>query len=124
MAWTKYIGGRLESRFQYSIGINYNTFPWPNANENQKQRVRSAAQSVLDARNQFPGATLADLYDSDVMKPVLRNAHQKLDSTVEGLYKRGGFQSDRERVEHLFALYEKLVAPLTAPGGKRRRKGP
>ncbi len=31
MAWLAHVGGRLESRFQYGIGVVYNTFPWPEA---------------------------------------------------------------------------------------------
>ena len=77
---------------------------------------------MLDARTKFPNATLADLYDPDTMPPELRKAHHKLDAAVDALYKRGGFDSDRERVEHLFMLYEKLVAPLTASAGKAKRK--
>jgi hypothetical protein len=56
------------------------------------------------------------------MPVELRKAHHKLDAAVDGLYKRGGFASDRERVEYLFALYEKLVAPLEAAAGKVKRK--
>ena len=29
MAWLAHIGGRLESRFSYTHGLVYNTFPWP-----------------------------------------------------------------------------------------------
>jgi hypothetical protein len=30
MAWLRrQIGGRLESRYRYSMGIVYNPFPWP-----------------------------------------------------------------------------------------------
>ena len=29
MAWLRHIGGRLESRYRYSIGLVYNTFPMP-----------------------------------------------------------------------------------------------
>lgn len=83
------------------------------------------AKAVLDARAAHPGATLADLYDPDVMPADLRKAHTALDKAVDALYRRGGFASDRERVEHLFALYEKAVAPLqaAAKAPKRKRKG-
>ena len=121
MAWLKNIGGRLESRLSYSGGIVYNTFPWPEASEAQKQKIRELAQAVLDARAKFPNATLADLYDPDAMPPELRKAHQKLDAAVDALYRRTGFQSDRERVEHLFMLYEKLANPLLARAGKTKR---
>ena len=46
------------------------------------------------------------------MPPDLRKAHQALDRAVDKLYRRGGFASERERVEHLFMLYEKMIAPL------------
>lgn len=122
MAWLRYIGGRLESRYRYSIGIVYNPFPWPEADERQKARVSSLADSVLTARAQFPGATMADLYDSDVMPVDLHNAHRALDGAVDKLYRSNPFTGDRERVEHLFARYEKLVSPLTAIPKKQRRK--
>lgn len=112
MAWLRYIGGRLESRYRYSIGIVYNTFPWPTMSEVQKQAIGNFAQGVLDARNSFPGATLADLYDPDLMKPTLRRAHDRLDRAVERLYRNEPFTDDRDRVEHLFRLYERLITPL------------
>lgn len=86
-----------------------------------ERRIRRSAQAVLDARAKFPDATLADLYDPGTMPADLRKAHKKLDDAVDALYKRGGFQSDRERVEHLFMLYEKLAAPLAASAGKKKR---
>src|ERR1019366_335011 len=113
MAWLRQIGGRLESRLRYSIGIVYNPFPWPEEVTDQKRaKVRSLAQSVLDARLQFPNSTLADLYDVDAMPPQLRKAHSALDDAVDKLYRPGAFSGDRDRVEHLFRQYEKLVAPI------------
>ena len=29
MAWVRQVTGRLESRFQYSVKLVYNNFPWP-----------------------------------------------------------------------------------------------
>jgi hypothetical protein len=114
MAWLRQIGGRLESRYRYSIGIVYNTFPWPEANDRQRARIRSLAQAVLDARAQFSTSTLADLYDADVMPWQLRKAHRALDRAVDKLYRSAPFTGDRDRAEHLFGLYERLVAPLVA----------
>jgi hypothetical protein len=102
----------LESRYRYSIGIVYNTFPWPQATDKQQVAIEALAQHVLDVRAKFPDASLADLYDSTGMKPELRRAHRDLDVAVERLYSRAKFESDRQRVEHLFGLYEKLVTPL------------
>ena len=56
------------------------------------------------------------------MPPNLRKAHQALDRAVEKLYRRSGFASDRERVEHLLGLYEKMTAPLTAAAKPKRTR--
>lgn len=115
MAWMRHIGGRLESRYRYSVGVVYNTFPWPEVDESQRSRIEALAQSVLDARAQFAGASLADLYDVDLMKPELARAHRALDGAVDRLYRTTAFTSDRERVEHLFGRYERLIMPPLAP---------
>ncbi len=113
MAWLRHVGGRLESRYRYSIGLVYNTFP-PPPDGADLSKLEPLAQTVLDARVAHPGATLADLYDPDLMPPNLRRAHRALDRAVDRLYRPGGFASERERVEHLFMLYEKMRAPLEA----------
>ena len=59
MAWMRQIGGRLESRYSYGVGVNYNTFPTPTRWANN-DKIESLAQSVLDARAAYPDATLAD----------------------------------------------------------------
>ena len=120
MAWLRHIGGRLKSDYRYSIGIVYNTFPMP-PTDSDMSRLDALAQAVLDARATHSGATLADLYDPDLMPPNLRRAHQALDRVVDRLYRRVGFASERERVEHLFMLYEKMRTPLEV-GMKKRKK--
>ncbi len=123
MAWLRHIGGRLKSDYRYSIGLVYNNFPTPPEGANLS-RLESLAQAVLDARAAHPDATLADLYDPDLMPPNLRRAHQAIDRAVDRLYRRGGFASERERVEHLFTLYERMQSPVEAAAKastKRRR---
>ena len=120
VSWLHYIGGRLESRYRYSIGLVYNTFPLPPVPAERLKRLTPYAEAVLTARAAHPNATLADLYDPDLMPVNLRKAHQALDRAVDRLYRRSPFPSDRERVEHLLVLYEKMIAPLSAPKPKRR----
>ena len=124
MAWLRQIGGRLKSDYRYSVGIVYNTFPWPDATDQQRARIHTFAQSVLDARAQFPQSTLADLYDIDTMPPQLRKAHRALDAAVDKLYRSTAFAGDRDRAEHLFGLYETLIAPLVvAAASPKERRG-
>ena len=123
MAWVKQICGRLKSDYRYSNSLVYNNFPWPESPSfKHRSDVETAAQSVLDARQKFPKATLADLYDPLAMPPALVKAHADLDRAVELCYRPQPFQNDRQRVEYLFGLYERLVAPLIAPAKKTRKK--
>ena len=123
MAWLNGIGGRLKSDPRYSIGLVYNTFPWPDATPAQRAKVEVLAQAVLDARALPKNATstLADLYDPDRMPGELFKAHKALDAAVDRLYAAKGFADDRARVEHLFRLYEALVMPTTAAPAANRR---
>ena len=111
MAWLRHIGGRLKSDYRYSIGLVYNTFPLP-PDGLDPSKLDPLAQAVLDARAAHSGATLAELYDPDLMPPNLRRRHQALDRAVDWLYQRMEFASERERVEHLLMLYERMRAPL------------
>ncbi len=122
MAWVRNIGGRLKSDFSYGIGIIYNTFPMPPVPAERLQRLEPYADAVLAARAAHPDATLADLYDPDLMPVALRRAHRALDGAVDKLYRRSPFSSDRERVEHLLSLYEKMMVPLAAGATPRRRR--
>ena len=80
----------------------------------QRAAIEAAAQAVLDARAQFPGATLADLYDPLTMPPALLKAHQALDKAVDAAYGKTGFKSEAERVAFLFDLYQRYSQRLAA----------
>lgn len=59
------------------------------------------------------------------MPAPLAKADAALDRAVDRCYRSEAFRSDRERVEHLFRLYEQLTAPLlpaTAKPKRARRK--
>ncbi|PHS72980.1 MAG: SAM-dependent methyltransferase [Cycloclasticus sp.] len=113
MDWMRTVAGRLKSDYRYSAKLVYNNFPWPTANEQQKQRIETLAQAILDARAaevaKDPNTTLADLYDPDLMPPTLRKAHKAMDKTVDALYQKAPFNSPLERVKHLFERYAQLT---------------
>jgi hypothetical protein len=109
--WMRTVGGRLESRYRYSATLVYNTFPWPDATEAQRQDIEQLAEEVILIREDYPDKSLADLYDPDTMPKPLREAHQALDRAVEKLYRPNKpFRDASERLEHLFSRYEALIA--------------
>ena len=122
-AWTNVTSGRLKSDLRYSVKHTYNTYPWPeNPTEKQKQAIEAAAQAVLDAREKFPGSSLADLYDPLTMPPDLLKAHQTLDRAVDAAYGKTNFKSEAERVAFLFDLYSKYTSLFPQEKSKRQSK--
>ncbi len=111
MSWMRAVTGRLKNDYRYATAV-YNSFPWPEMTDIQRGRLEAQSQAILDARTMFPNSALDVLYDPDAMPPALRKAHRALDGTMDRLYNRAGFRSERERVEHLFMLYEKTQTPL------------
>jgi len=43
-----------------------------------------------------------------------------LDKAVDKAYRKEPFTSERQRIEYLFELYQKLTAPLILPERKRK----
>ena len=106
MAWMRVTAGRLKSDYSYTNSLVYNNFIWPEVTDDQKADIERLAQAVLDARAEFPTASLADLYDPRACPPALSKAHKQLDRAVDKLYRKEPFASDAERVAHLFKLYQ------------------
>ena len=122
MAWVRSVCGRLESRYRYSAGIVYNNFPWPEVNTQNKAKIESAAQAVLDARTVHANASLADLYDPLTMPTNLLKAHQALDKAVDAAYGYKGAATDAARVAFLFERYQQLTSLLPVEKAKKSRK--
>ena len=110
MAWMRAVCGRLEMRYDYSIKIVYNNFPWPTPTDEQRAKIEQTAQAILDARALYPDCSLADLYDEVTMPPELRKAHQANDKAVMLSY---GFDikttTETTCVAELMKLYQKLT---------------
>ena len=83
-------------------------------------RGAEAAQGV---RAEVPCLSLADIYDSLTIPPVLVRAHHEFDAAVDAAYGEPNFRSDAERVAFLFELYRQYTSLLLAselPAEKRR----
>ena len=97
-------------RYRYSKDIVYNNYPWPEPTEAQKVKIETTAQGILDARAQYPDASLADLYDELTMPPELRKAHKANGRAVMEAYGMWGkVHSEAECVAWLFRLYRELT---------------
>ena len=108
MAWVRTVAGRLKSDYSYGTTTVYNTFPWCEPSDSQRQMIEQSAQKILDVRAKYPDATLADLYDPLSMPKDLRDAHKKNDLAVAKAYGWEKFLDDEPKIAvALLKLYEK-----------------
>lgn len=116
--WIGTVCVRLEMRFSYSNTLGWNTFPVPTLTEKNKGDLTRCAEDILLAREHHFPATIADLYEPDTMPEDVRQAHERNDEVLERIYIGRRFKNDTERLEKLFELYTKMVAPAGAAGRK------
>ena len=60
-------------------------------------------------RNKYPDATLAELYDENLMPKYMRDAHKKNDAAVMAAYGFDKNLSESEIVTELMELYKKFT---------------
>lgn len=111
MVWVRAVAGKLETRLRYSAELCYNTFPFPDITDKQKQIIEMHVNNILEEREKHSDKTMAELYDPDKMPQGLREAHHSLDLAIEKCYRQAPFESDEKRLEHLFKRYEIMTDP-------------
>lgn len=119
-AWVRSVGGRIKSDMRIAPDLVYNTFPFPDPQASQRDRIIAAAQAVQAARANHPDASLADLYHPLSMPPDVTAAHRALDSAVDASYRRKGFDTEADRLAFLMERHGELLAAraATLPTGK------
>ena len=109
MVWVRITAGRLKTDFRYSSYFSYHTFPFPQINDRRKEEITQCVYRILEEREKHSEKTLAQLYDPDKMPEGLREAHRQNDLAIERCYRSRPFESDEERLEYLFKLYEQMI---------------
>jgi len=56
---------------------------------------------------------MAWLYNPETMPAGLKQAHHELDLAIERIYRLTPFNSDEERLEYLFKLYDEMTKKET-----------
>jgi len=107
--WVSLTCGRMKSDINYSSSLCYNTFPFPPISNQRIEELTQSMFRILEEREKHPEKTLAELYDPDKMPEGLKEAHRLNDEAVERCYRSTPFNSDEERLEYLFKLYEKMI---------------
>ena len=126
MVWSYSVAGRIKTDIRYSKDVVYNNFPFPPISDKQKQELEQHTYNIISERERHSEKTLAELYEPDKMPDGLREAHRLNDLAVERCYRSRPFESDEERLEYLFKLYEQMIAEEKERGtvfeGEKKKK--
>ena len=121
--WIGTVCVRMRTDFSYSNTLGWNTFPIPTLTEKNKADLTRCAEDILLAREAHFPATIADLYDPEVMPADLRAAHERNDEVLERIYIGRRFRNDTERLEKLFELYTKMTTEADKSKATTKRGG-
>ena len=124
MLWVRLTSGKLRGDIRYLSALSYNTFPFPKINQSQKQDLEIFVYRILEEREKHSEKTLAQLYDPEKMPAGLREAHHQNDLAIERCYRSKPFESDEERLEYLFKLYEQMKAEEKVKNGEMNFEQP
>lgn len=105
--WMRAVAGRMKSDYQYSKGIVYNNFLWPEITVELKKQVEETARQILNARELYPNVSLADMYGEYMyLYPELVKAHDANDRAVMKAYGFKPSMTEDEIVAELFKMYQ------------------
>ena len=111
--WALHLGTQLESRPRYSHTATFETFPFPNPTDQQREAIATAAAELNVLREgwlnpegvsaaELRRRTLTNLYNE---RPTwLANIHTRLDATVAKAYGWPADLADAEILERLLTL--------------------
>ena len=119
ITWTLAMGTQLESRPRYIVSTCFETFPFPEPTDEQREAIAETARELNELRenwlnppdmpsSELKNRTLTNLYNS---RPTwLDNAHKTLDAAVAAAYGWPADLGEQEILERLLALNLERVA--------------
>ncbi len=115
--WAAKKSSTLEDRIRYTPSSAFETFPWPQASPEQRDRIESACRAVLEARGALcreHEIGLTTLYNrvDDGAFAELRDKHEALDLAVIAAYgwSRSLLTDVRSRNQALYELNRAILA--------------
>lgn len=107
--WLRSVGGRLKNDYRISAEIVYNNFPFPELDTRTEEPLIISARQIMEARENYPKTSLADLYKRTSMPTNLVKAHVQNDVAVLAALGIQRDASDEEILAELFKKHQELA---------------
>ena len=124
LTWQKTVGGRLESRYNFSGTIVWNNLPLPPVDDPVRTAMIEAGDAIIQARSRYPERSLADLYEPQRLPGEVAAAHERLDRVVDELFGlRIEERNESGRQQALFEQFVKMQDPANHGNTTGRLRG-
>lgn len=110
MTWQKTVGGRIRNDPRFGSDQTWNNFPLPDLAECDRAELIVGGKLVLEARSNYPGRSLDQLYTPLAMPEDLIDAHRQLDRVMARIFGVSSDAREIDRQRRLFRLYQEWVA--------------
>ena len=105
--WVIRTSGKLENNIRFSSSLCYNTFPFPDLSEKDREQLEQISLEIIDIREKFTELPISKMYGKEMPK-ALKEAHLKNDEIVENLIFNGVTLKNDDKFKKLYDLYIKL----------------
>lgn len=109
LAWHRLVSARIKSDLRFGNTSTWNTFPFPSISAAERERIITAGQAVLAARESLAGQSLAQMYSPLAMDDELLKAHTQLDKIIDRLFGFAKVPSEQARAQRLFERYVQMT---------------
>lgn len=109
-SWVRTVAGRLGVSIRVSPDLCYNSFPFPNSTEKQRQEIADIAVEILNKRTMYLDVPLGDLYKPGLIPIDIQKIHKTLDKVVDSLFGLTGRASEAQRLTVLFDRYGEMTS--------------
>lgn len=111
-AWQDLVGGRFGLSHNFGNTQVWNTFPFPDITEEQRDLIAERGEGVLAIRSEQKkkGVALKRMYNPKFMPPSLRRAHEELDKVVDAVFSPRRFFAEEDRWRVLLKTYQQIVS--------------
>ena len=105
--WVKNTSGKMKTDIRFSSSLCYNTFPFPDLSEHDKEKLSEMSLRIIDEREKFSEKSINKLYGRE-MPNSLKQLHLLNDDLIESYLFEKNILTDENKVKFLYKKYVTL----------------
>lgn len=105
--WVKNTSGKMKNDIRFSSSLCYNTFPFPDLSNEDKQKLTEMSLKIIDEREKFSEKSINKLYNKN-MPNSLKQIHLQNDELIDSYFFGKKITTYENKMKILYQSYVKL----------------